>query len=252
MKKLSILFFLFALSTSLLADVAESRDQFIKGNMLYEKGDFEQAIDHYERAAEKSESAELYFNLGNAYFKTGQIPQAILNYERALKLNPADLDLQYNLKLANGLTKDKIEKLPELNITQWWRSFTLSIPVDTWAWLAVGFMISAVLLFILFMVFNPRALRMLSFYTGILFLILCFASYNRASAAQSIVQENTEAIIFAPKVDVKSSPASDGVNVFILHEGTKVRVLQTQGEWLNIRISSGSEGWINQSHCELI
>jgi tetratricopeptide (TPR) repeat protein len=252
MKKLFILFCFFGFGTSAFADLALSRDQFVKGNMLYEQGKFEEAITHFEKAAELAESAELYYNLGNAYFKTNQIPQAILNYERALKLTPNDTDLKYNLKLANTLIKDKIEKLPELNITQWWRGLTLSIPVDIWAWAAVGLMAAAILLLIIFFVSGIRGIRMLTFYTGILFILLSLVSYNRASAAQRIIEETTEAIIFSPKVDVKSSPTDDGVNVFILHEGSKVRILKEAGEWYNIRIASGGEGWIHQSKCERI
>jgi tetratricopeptide (TPR) repeat protein len=252
MKKLFILFCFFGFGTSAFADLTESRDQFVKGNMLYEQGKFEEAITHFEKAAEHAESAELYYNLGNAYFKTNQIPQAILNYERALKLTPNDTDLQYNLKLANTLIKDKIEKLPELNLTQWWRGLTLSIPVDIWAWGAVGLMAGAVLLLIIFFVSGIRAIRMLTFYTGILLIILSIVSYNRADAAQSLIQATTEAIIFSPKVDVKSSPTDDGINVFILHEGSKVRILKESGEWYNIRIASGSEGWIHQSNLERI
>lgn len=252
MKKLSILLCFFGFVTSAFADLAQSRDQFVKGNMLYEQGQFEEAITHFEKATEIAESAELYYNLGNAYFKTNQIPQAILNYERALKLNPNDSDIQYNLKLANTLIKDKIEKLPELNITQWWRSLTLGFPVDVWAWAAVALMVGGVLLFMLFFVSGIRAIRMLTFYTGILFILLSLVSYNRAHAAQSLIQETTEAIIFSPKVDVKSSPTDDGINVFILHEGSKVRILKEAGEWYNIRIASGSEGWIHQSNCQRI
>lgn len=252
MKKLFIILCFFGFVTSAFADLAQSRDQFVKGNMLYEQGDFEEAIAHFERAVESAESAELYYNLGNAYFKTNQIPQAILNYERALKLNPNDTDLQYNLKLANTLIKDKIEKLPELNLTQWWRSLTLSIPVDTWAWTAVGCIATTVLLLMLFFISGIRGIRMVSFYIGILFILLSVVSFNRATAAQRIIEETTEAIIFSPKVDVKSSPTDDGINVFILHEGSKVRILKEAGEWYNIRIASGSEGWIHQSNCQRI
>lgn len=252
MKKLNLFIFFCCLGSGLFAQLSEARIQFAKGNTLYEIGEFEDAIKQYELSATTAESAELYFNLGNAYFKTSQIPAAILNYERALKLNPSDTDLQYNLKLANSQITDKIEKLPELNISQWWRSFTMSLPIDTWAWIAVGSAFTALFLFLLFFISGVKAIRMLTFYLGLVFIVASAIGYNRASAAQSIVQANVEAVIFTSKVDVKSAPNESGLNVFILHEGTKVRVLQTQGEWINIRISSGNEGWILQSNCELI
>jgi len=53
-------------------------------------------------------------------------------------------------------------------------------------------------------------------------------------------------------VDVKGSPSQSGINVFVIHEGTKVKVIQAQEDWVNIRIASGSEGWILRTDLEVI
>ena len=57
----------------------------------------------------------------------------------------------------------------------------------------------------------------------------------------------------APVAPVKSSP-SDGqtTDLFVLHEGTKVTVLDSVGAWRNIRLSDGRQGWIAAGDIEII
>lgn len=225
---------------------------FNEAGKAYSEGEFEQAIEEYLQVLEMGESAALHFNLGNAYFKSNQVARAILHYERALRIDPSDADVKYNLKLANDRIKDKIEGLPELNISRWWKDFTLSISVDGWAWLSIAFMVVAVLLLLLFFLTSLRSLRVFAFYIALFLLISSAFSYYQAGQAQQLTEADTEAIIMTPRVDVKGAPTQSGVNVFVIHEGTKVRVIREQDGWVNIRIASGNEGWILESDCEII
>lgn len=230
----------------------EGMAAFEAGNEAYADGNFEEAIDHYEKATEWGKSAALHFNLGNAYFKTNQVGRAILHYERSLLLDPNDADVQYNLKLANDRIKDKIEKLPELNITRWWKEFTLAISVNAWAWITVALMALAMIGLLLYFISGIRALRIIGFYTALLLLVGCAFSYYQTTHAQELTEAETEAIILSPRVDVKGAPTDSGMNVFVIHEGTKVQVLRQQEGWINIRIASGNEGWIPESDLVVI
>ena len=232
---------------SLRADLQEAASRFEQGNAAYAEGNFEEAIAHYEAAAEEGTSLALHFNLGNAYFKTNQVAMAILNYERAFRIDPADTDVKYNLKLANERIKDRIEELPQLNITRWWKSFTIGTGIDTWAWLAVGCMMLALASWLLFFLANQRGLRIAGFYIALFMLLLAGISYYQAGHAKRLVAEQTEAVVITPRVDVKGSPTETGINVFVIHEGTKLRVLQEQDGWVNVRIASGNEGWMRKS-----
>ena len=231
------------------ADVAE---KFQQANEAYEAGNFASAIEQYEALTTEGQSTALYYNLGNAYFKNNEVAKAILNYERALKLDPADPDIQYNLKLSNDRIKDNIERLPELNISRWWNTFTLSYGVDTWGWFAIATMAVAALLFMIFLLSQIRGLRIFAFYTALLLVLFSGFGYYQASQARTMIEANTEAIVLSPRVDVKGAPSNSGINVFVIHAGTKVQVMGERDGWVNIRIASGNEGWIPQTDCAVI
>lgn len=247
--------FLFVLSLFWsLAAVADVDEQqlFEQANEAYESGEFQTAIQYYDSLTEFGQSTALYYNLGNAYFKTNQVAEAILYYERALKLNPNDPDIHYNLQLANERIKDNIEKLPELNIARWWSNFTLSLGVDLWGWLSIGLMIVAMVLMMVFLLAGRRGLRMFGFYTALVLILFSGFSYYQGAQARQMIEANTEAIVLSPRVDVKGAPTNTGINVFVIHEGTKVQVLGEREEWVHIRIASGNEGWILQSDLAII
>jgi len=103
------LFLFFHISLSLNATTAQVYD-IKKANDLYVATSYAQAIEVYEEISKQGyESATLYYNLGNAYYRINKIAPAILNYERALRLDPSNLDIQHNLKLAKAKTVDKMK-----------------------------------------------------------------------------------------------------------------------------------------------
>jgi SH3-like domain-containing protein len=56
-----------------------------------------------------------------------------------------------------------------------------------------------------------------------------------------------------PSVTVKSTPAKNGTDLFILHEGTKVSITDSSMRgWLEIRIADGKEGWVERNKLEEI
>ncbi|MCQ2325314.1 MAG: SH3 domain-containing protein, partial [Paludibacteraceae bacterium] len=60
-----------------------------------------------------------------------------------------------------------------------------------------------------------------------------------------------EAIITQGIVNAKASPDRSGTELFTLHEGTKVTVSETLGEWSNIHVGN-NVGWIPTSNLERI
>ena len=85
-----------------------------QANTAYINNDFPTAISLYETILSSGrQSGKLYYNLANAYFKEQEIGRAILNYNRALRLNPGNEDIRYNLQVAEKMTKDHIDAVPE-------------------------------------------------------------------------------------------------------------------------------------------
>ena len=197
--------------------------------------------------------SELYYNLASAYFKLGETGKAILFYERALKEDPSDKDVRYNLEFARGMTQDRIEDVPEFILKTWIKKATYLFSSDLWAVLSILFFAGALALLLLFLLGSSSGARRTGFFTGIaafLIAVFCFAS---ASSQRADASRKDEAIVMRPVSSVKSSPSSDSAkDLFILHEGTKVKILDEVDLWMNIELSDGRQGWIATKDIEII
>ena len=61
------------------------------------------------------------------------------------------------------------------------------------------------------------------------------------------------AIVMRPVTSVKSSPSAEASkDLFILHEGTKVKIIDQVGSWNNIELADGRQGWIPSGDIETI
>jgi len=215
----------------------------------YNNDDFSKAAELYLKVIENGfESSELYFNLGNSHFKMGDMPSAILYFEKARKLNPADSDILFNIQIANSRIVDKIETVPEIFWVRWWNSLIYSLTVDQWGWVSL---ITFSLIFVLLLVFllsNIIWFKKLIFWTGIIMIFLFISSFMLAGEKYKTFQRDHEAIIFTPTLTVKSSPSDTGIDLFVVHEGTKVKLTDQVGEWFKVEIANGSVGWIKEGH----
>lgn len=228
-------------------------DAFNRGNELYRAGTYQEAIKEYDSIIKQGYiSAEVYFNLGNAYYRMENLAQAILAYERAARLRPRDQDIQHNLKLLNLKTIDRIEPVPELFLVQWMRSVSsLASPetVRTFfivSWILLFGSLAATYLFVRRGVL--RALRIaliVSFIFVILSgLMLGIQSFQNRGPDQAIVTAQT--------VTAKSSPDEKSVDAFVIHEGLKVKLTDSVGDWVKITLADGKVGWIPAGGCERI
>ena len=249
-KKAFLLFFLLISKLMLHAD---GQADFEKANKAYMAGFYENAIVVYEDILAKGEAApELYYNLGNAYFKNDEISKAILNYERALKLAPGNEDFRYNLSIANNKRIDKMDALPELFYLKWWNTLKNELSTNQWARLS---MVSFTLIFIfiaLFLLSRRAFYKRMLFYAGILILLINILSGILAwQTYTERIQKNT-AIVFAPALPVKSSPEESSIDLFVIHEGLKVQIIDKIGDWNEIKLENGSKGWVKAETLERI
>lgn len=222
-------------------------------NDAYAKGNYEVAIEKYQEILNADNiSTDIYFNLGNCYYKTDNIPNAILNYEKALKLKPDNEDALFNLAMANKLTIDKVDRLPELFIGSTWRNLITSKTVDNWAYYTVGLIFLSLLLFISYLLMQQIIIKKAGFYGGLLFLGLSLFTFLMAAQHNGIIQQSSEAIIFAPTITIQSEPNESSEALFTLHEGTKITLLEESGDWSKIKLPNGNVGWIKSEEIEKI
>ncbi len=215
------------------------------GNQQYNEANFDSALVAYNKIYESGHtSAELLYNIGNAHFKLRQIPAAILFYEKALKLSPNDADIMHNLSIANSRIVDKIEPVPQLFFKNWWDTFYKMFSADWWAiisLISLGFLLALTFVFI---VSENRSSRKIAFFLGLIFLLITTGTIGMASQKYYYTKSVNEAIVFTPTITVKSSPSASSVDLFVLHEGTKVSLLDEVDGWKEIKIANGSVGWM--------
>lgn len=217
----------------------------LAANSKYNNGLYDSALSLYHEVINNGiESGELYYNIGNTYFKNNDIASAILYYEKAKRLLPNDDEIDYNLNIANSMIVDKIEKVPELFYHRWWNFFYNRLGADAWT---IFTLISFTFLIVtigLFIISKKRQNRKVSFYLGLLFLIITVTSFALASQKFNTGIEQNEAIVFTSSITVKSSPTQNAVDLFVIHEGTKVKIIDKIDNWVEIKIQNGSVGWL--------
>ena len=225
----------------------------IKANQQYDEGIYHKAIQNYILIIDDNvESAQLYYNLGNAYFKINDLASAILYYEKAKKINPNDDDINYNLGVANSRIVDKIESVPQIIFKRWWNQFYNTFSANSWARVAIGLFIFTLFFAAIYLLARTRFVKKIFFVLGLIFLLLSIASYFVSYQKYYYTNTHKEAILFAPTITVKSSPNRNSVDLFVIHEGAKVYILDHVGEWIEIRIANGSVGWLPVSEIKYI
>ena len=249
--KALLLVFYLLLTPSLLTPVSAVTKA--EADSSYVRGQYQQAITQYEALLKQGASADLYYNLGNAYYRTENIPEAVLNYERALLLSPGDRDIRFNLQIARSKTFDKIVPESEMFFVTWYRSLVSMMSVDGWARTALVALALTIILLLVYLFSERIWLRKAGFFGGVALLVLFVGANIFAWQQKKDLLNRKGAIIFAPAVTVKSTPAANGTDLFILHEGTKVVITDgSMKEWKEIRLADGKEGWIESKHIRVI
>lgn len=250
MKKL-ILIFLFTFHLLTLCE--EVNHQFDSANEHYRKGEYDKALAIYEQIMKNGYvSADLYYNLGNVYLKLGNIPASILFYERAKRLSPNDEDIDFNLKLANLKVVDKIDPIPMFFLVEWWNSISNIFNSYNWSIITIICSWIFVLSVLIFRLIKISMIKKLTIPVIIISVLITLFTFSFSYTQYKYENDNTVGIIFSHNVSVKSSPDETGTDLFVIHEGVKVKILDTVNNWKKIRLADGKVGWIPSEHIVII
>ncbi|UAM98068.1 SH3 domain-containing protein [Polaribacter litorisediminis] len=241
MKK--ILFLLLIIANAVVAQ--NTTELFTDANDLYKNEKIEEAIELYKKIETQGfVSSELYYNLGNCYYKLNKVGPSIYYYEKALQLNPLNEDVKNNLVFAKRLALDNIEELPKTVFQKLNKNWLQKLSYNQWAIVVVVFSFLGSLLFLLFYFADSPSKKRFYFVTStVSFLLLIFSffiTYNQ----YNFTKKNKVAIVFAEKTAVRNAPTLNSEEVFTLHEGTKVIVLDRVDDWKKIKLADGKLGWI--------
>ena len=251
MKQVSILFLLVAISFKVCGQsdiplIQEASNQYAEEN-------YDEALATYdELLGQGYSSSELFYNLGNGYFKLGDIPSAILYYERAIRTNPEDADIKFNLIIANQQIVDKLDKVPESFVARAIKSYRSLMSADGWSKIAVFFFIITLVMLGTYLMIDITTIKRLSLLVSLVFLALFLQSYLMAELNYIDMQENNYGITFEPTINVKSEPKETSTELFVIHEGLKVQILDNSLGWYKIKLVNGSIGWLQESSIKVI
>ncbi len=226
---------------------------FQHGSDLYQEGAYEAALNEYQKIVQSGyEAPDLYYNMGNAAFRSNNIGLSILYYEKALKLDPSHRDAAHNLEFVSRYRVDAFEEVPELFLRRWISTAVHSMPESTWSILALAGFVLTMASLLVYLFTHSLALKKSGFFAALVGLVFFLFTLSSAIVQNRSITEPEQGIILSPSVTVRSTPSESGTELFILHEGTKVRVNEEVTGWHNIRIIDGREGWILSDDFELI
>ena len=233
---------IFILSLFICSQNFASEQMFELGNKQYVNENYSAAISLYDSILTSGlESSELYYNLGNCHYKTNDWANAIWHYEKSLQLNNNE-KTKHNLELVKLKIIDRIEPLPQLFYKKWWINLTQNLSTQVWQILTLfgmGFIFILQLISQFTSLKNKLITKIFSAITVIILLITQTSYHNNFT--------KKEAIIFSETITVNSAPTSSSTNLFTLHAGSKVEIIDTIGDWINIKIANGNSGWIAQN-----
>jgi tetratricopeptide (TPR) repeat protein len=226
---------------------------FEEANALYNASKYAEAIDKYESILDGNKhSTELYFNLGNANYKLNNIAPSIYYYEKALQLSPKDEDIQSNLAFAQNMTIDAIDKVPAVGFSKIIKNMVNIFNTDTWAKIAIAGVFVFVLLFLMYHFSYTSSKKRIAFVISVFSFVIASFSVAMAFQKAGLNKKDNPAIVFAQESRVKIDPNQTSEEVFRLHEGTKVQVLDTYEDWNKIQLSDNSTGWIPTEDIKLL
>jgi len=255
MKKILQLVSIFILLTPLHATTIQDTVEvwMNEGNTYYQQKKYNEAIDSYQKIIDKNyESATLYYNLGNAYFKNEENGKAILWYERALKLDPSNEDIQHNIAFVNQKLEDKIDVLPELFLHRWYVSMASSMTSNQWAIISIVIFILMLLSILSYLLVHISWVKSTSIFTLFFSLVIFIFSLLFSYRNSTFSEKHPEAIILKSVINGKSTPHDSGTDLFVIHEGLKVKITDQLNNWVEIKLPNGEKGWVNYSDLEKI
>ena len=232
-------------SPSILSAQINVENIFSQANELYNKGSYIEAINNYKEIIKNDfHSAELYYNLGNAYYRLDSIASSVYYYEKALQLNPNDREIIDNLELINKTLVDEIDPITTPLIESILNRASNIFYFETWGYISIFFSFLIVALFLSYYFANSSRVKRLTFVLLCISSIFILVSLINGNKGYNNYINNEYAVIYSYETDLKTEPNYRSETLFMLHEGTKIQVLENYNNWIKIRLVNGQVGYI--------
>lgn len=220
------------------------------GNKAYRDGDYEKSLELYNQI--KTVNPDVLYNKAVAAYKTGRLGKALVNLYRAERLNPGDSDIRANIDFLNNIKIDK-ERIKKPGVIEKGMDGLLSIYQlrKTSIWFLLCYLIFSGMAIHQLVSIKERRInnRLYLIATGGVVTLLL----GLVVAVQVVsFEKDDQAVTIAKEAAAFAAPADTSSKVFTFHEGTKVTIWRTEGDYAFIFVSSGLSGWVKRSALERI
>lgn len=224
------------------ADVVD--EAWRRGNESYFKGDYRAAVAAYDQLDRQGVvSPDLYYNLGAAHFRAGSLGSAIWSFERARALEPDADDARFGLeqlrKQAQRRVHDKIEGAEHEAA---WIHLVTALPTSWQTWLFSTLYLACFVVLFLRRRADPDARATFTAAAAILGVGALLG--GALLVGRATLDRIPFAIVLPDKVQVKEGADANHRTSFELHAGLKLRLLETDRDWVRIQLPNGLEGWL--------
>lgn len=252
MRRAALIALAVILTSGTTAAAGPFEERFEVANRAYEEGDFERAETEYRAILEYGLRApEIYYNLGNAHYRQGHLGRAILSYERVLRLVPGDDDARFNLEYCRQRIVDR-EEVPQHWIADAYQGWTRFVGKDGEAWLLLWIYLPAMVSVGAWMLGHEPRMQRLARFAAITLLVLLAPVAGLLVVRLSSEASESGAVVMDQKVEGRSGPDEGHATLFTIHEGLKVQVRNESGDWAQVLLPNGLNGWVPASSVERI
>ncbi|SHL89951.1 TPR repeat-containing protein [Chitinophaga jiangningensis] len=236
---------LMACFTPALAQEVNPQVRFDEANNLYRQSKFTEAATIYQQLIDAGYTARpLYLNAGNAWYKAGKTGQAVYNYEKALQLSPEDAAIKHNLSVANQKVNGYVGDLPLVFFQRWWLQLQHLHTSNGWAVGAVIFiwiLITSLIINTQIPGLHNKYLKWANYLFGVLFIVYLLMAVD----TYNIANNHNSGIVMTGSIKVKAAPDDNSKELFELHEGMKVKLVDATSEYCKVELNDGKNGWVS-------
>ncbi|MCL2011529.1 MAG: SH3 domain-containing protein [Cystobacterineae bacterium] len=230
------------LALSLLGSFSPQEAQaiFEQANLAFAAQNHVQAKEGYQKLLDENlVGAELHYNLGTTCLELKELGCAIWNLEKASHLSPNAKDIHFNLALARS---EQLDSVPSVETPFFYRALrNTSHTFLTWALLGCAW---ALLLCFVCRQISLKPTRLFQATDFILWVSFALCAFTFAAKWYTPSQWE-EGIVLPAKASALQLPTAQAQQLFELHAGLKVRILERTGQFAKIRTANGQEAWIN-------
>jgi hypothetical protein len=181
-----------------------------------------------------------YHGLGNALYRQDDRGRAIAAWRRGLFLSPRDGDIASNLDRVRKETTDQVEPPAHHRVAFFWAKALSPMETGLAGAALIGLGFTLLLIGRIRRWARPPApssrpwLALGAIGLGLLL----------GASAHDTLQLRQGAVVIATEVEVRSALGKAGVSLFVLHEGTELKVVDHTASHKLVVLSDGRKGWL--------